>query len=96
MKTGDLAYVIDCNGHTLERVVVRACGNLVFVCTGEEWGNSQAEGWEPVTVGWPLEAVIGGPATAPVMLPPGSQAASPKRQAGVRVTGSPCRPRSLP
>jgi hypothetical protein len=57
MKSGDLVDVLDWKGSTLTRRVIRTCGNLVFVCTEEEYRDANTERREPLSVGWPNESV---------------------------------------
>ncbi len=59
MKIGDLVEVLDWQGTTLTRRVVRTCEKLVFVCTEEEYESARAERREPIAVGWPIDGVAG-------------------------------------
>ena len=58
MKTGQLIEVIDWEGRKLERRIVAICGNLIFVCTDQEFKAARAENREPLAVGWPIDAVV--------------------------------------
>ena len=53
MKAGDLVKAKDWEGKILARLVVKDCGNLVFICTKEEFEAANEEGREPIAVGWP-------------------------------------------
>jgi len=55
LEIGKLTNVRDWEGQVLERRIVSACGNLVFVCTDEEFKKAKEERRDPATVGWPVE-----------------------------------------
>jgi len=57
LKIGELAEVIDFEGNRLDRRIVGICGNLVFVCTDQELAAAKEEGRDPITIGWPMDAV---------------------------------------
>jgi hypothetical protein len=57
LKIGYLEKVVDFEGKVLNRRIVSICGNLVFVCTDQELALARKAGRDPITVGWPLDAV---------------------------------------
>jgi len=58
LKKGSLVEVLDWEGIVLKRRVVSVCGNLVFICTDQEFITAKNEGRDPVAVGWPKDAVL--------------------------------------
>lgn len=56
LKSGELIKVSDWEGKILERRVLSVRGNLVFVCTDQEFSDAMKEGREPTAVGWPIES----------------------------------------
>jgi hypothetical protein len=54
MKAGDPVTVRDCEGKTLTRRVVGVKGDVVLVCTDEEYAASKRERRSPSSVGFKM------------------------------------------
>jgi hypothetical protein len=56
LKIGELVKCLDIEDELLDRRIVNICGNLVFVCTDQEFASAKKEGRAPLTVGWSIDA----------------------------------------
>jgi hypothetical protein len=58
MNEGSTVKLRAYGGEIIERRIVAVRGNTVAVCKDEEYQAAQREGREPLSVGFPLSAVV--------------------------------------